>query len=91
MKPACPIANPELTVDQEDDGALLFHPESGEVQVLNETGAYLFGLLDGSHSREDLVDCLMSRFEIGDRQAAERDVDEFLTALKDRNLVGDAA
>ena len=90
MKPGCPIANPEIAVDQEDDGALLFHPESGEVQILNTTGAYLFGLLDGSHSREDLVDCLMRQYDIGNREAAEKDVDEFLTALKDKSLVGDA-
>ncbi|MGC9985205.1 MAG: PqqD family protein [Polyangia bacterium] len=91
MKPGCPIANPEIAVDQEDDGALLFHPESGEVQILNTTGAFLFGLLDGSHSREDLVECLMHQYDIGNREAAEKDVDEFLTALKGKSLVGDAA
>ena len=90
MNPARPIANPEIVVDPEDDGTLLFHPDTGEVQVLNDTGAYLFGLLDGSHSREDLVECLTREYEIGDRQAAEKDVDEFLTALKDKSLVGDA-
>jgi hypothetical protein len=90
MKPGCPIANPEIAVDQEDDGALLFHPESGAVQILNTTGAFLFGLLDGSHSREDLVECLMHQYDIGNREAAEKDVDEFLTALKDKSLVGDA-
>ena len=91
MKPIRPIANPEIVVDEEEDGALLFHPETGEVQVLNGTGAYLFGLLDGSRSREDLVDSLMCQYEIGDRQAAEKDVDDFLTALEDKSLVGDAA
>jgi len=34
VKPGCPIASPEIAVDQEDDGALLFNPESGEVQNL---------------------------------------------------------
>jgi len=90
MTPGCPIANPEIAVDQEADGALLFHPESGEVQILNTTGAYLFGLLDGSHSRQDLVDCLMRQYEIGNQEAAEKDVDEFLTALKGKSLAGDA-
>ena len=90
MKPGHPIANPEIAVDQEDDGALLFHPESGEVQILNATGAYLFGLLDGSHSRQDLIDCLLRQYDIQDREAAEKDVDEFLTALKGKSLVGEA-
>jgi len=90
MKPGCPIANPEISVDHEDDGALLFHPESGEVQILNTTGAFLFGLLDGSHSREDLVDCLMRQYDIGSREAAAKDVEEFLTALKGKSLMGDA-
>jgi PqqD family protein of HPr-rel-A system len=91
MKPGRPVANPEIAVDQEDDGALLFHPETGEVQLLNTTGAYLFGLLDGSRSRDDLVDCLVRQFEIEDRQTAENDVDEFLKELKDRSLAGEAA
>jgi hypothetical protein len=90
MKPGCPIANPEIAVDQEDDGALLFHPDSGEVQILNTTGAFLFRLLDGSHSREDLVDSLLRQYDIENRDAAEKDVDEFLTALKGKSLVGDA-
>ncbi len=85
------VANPEIAVDQEDAGALLFHPETGEVQLLNTTGAYLFGLLDGSHSRDDLVDCLVRQFEIEDRRTAESDVDEFLKELKDRSLAGEAA
>ncbi len=91
MKPGCPIASPEIAVDQEDDGALLFNPESGEVQILNTTGAFLFRLLDGSHSREDLVGCVMREYDIGNREAAEKDVDEFLGTLKDKRLVGDAA
>jgi hypothetical protein len=90
MKPGCPIANPEIAVDQKDDGALLFNSEGGQVHILNTTGAYLFGLLDGSHSRENLVDCLMRQYEIENREAAEKDVDEFLTALKGKSLVGDA-
>jgi hypothetical protein len=90
MKPGCPIANPEISVDHEDDGALLFHPESGGVQILNTTGAYLFRLLDGSRSREELVNCLVRQYEIKSREAAEKDVDEFLTALKGKSLVGDA-
>ena len=91
MKPGCPIANPEIAVDQKDDGALLFNSEGGQVHILNTTGADLFGLLDGSHSREDLVECLMHQYDIGNREAAEKDVDEFLTALKGKSLVGDAA
>jgi len=32
----------------------------------------------------------MRQYDIGNREAAEKDVDEFLTALKDKSLVGDA-
>jgi PqqD family protein of HPr-rel-A system len=91
VKPRCPVANPEVAVEADDDGALLFHPDTGEVQVLNPTGAYLFGLLDGSRSSKDLVDCLMREYAIADRQAAEKDVDDFLTALDEKGLVGEAA
>jgi hypothetical protein len=32
----------------------------------------------------------MREYDIGNREAAEKDVDEFLTALKGKSLVGDA-
>jgi hypothetical protein len=89
MKPGCPIANPEVAVNQKDDRGLLFNSE-GKVHILNTTGTYLFGLLDGSHSREDLIECLMRHYEIGNREDAEKDVDEFLNVLKGKNMVGDA-
>jgi hypothetical protein len=33
----------------------------------------------------------MRQYDIGNREAAEKDVDEFLGTLKDKRLVGDAA
>jgi hypothetical protein len=89
MKPGCPIANPEIAVDQKDDGALLFNSVA-QVHILNTTGAYLFRLLNGSRSRKDLVECLTREYEIGNREDAENDVDEFLNVLKGKTMVGDA-
>jgi hypothetical protein len=91
MTTTCLIANPELVVNQEEDGALLFDPERGQVQVLNPTAAFLFGLLDGRRTTGDLVNCLVQEFELDDRRAAERDVEEFLAFLKGRGLAGHGA
>ncbi|MGO9662399.1 MAG: PqqD family protein [Polyangia bacterium] len=47
-------------------------------------------MLAGSHSREDLVQYLTHQYEIENRETAEKDVDEFLTELKGKSLIGDA-
>jgi PqqD family protein of HPr-rel-A system len=84
-----PIANPGLVVHEEDDGALLFDPDTGKVDLLNPSAAWLFRLLDGKHSAADLVERLVLEFDLKDRAGAQRDVDEFLADLRRRGIVGD--
>lgn len=57
-----------------------------QIMSLNETGAFLWGLLEKGADRETLIDALPQEFEV-DRQTAEKDVDAFLTQLREKALI----
>jgi hypothetical protein len=51
----------------------------------NETGSFLFGLLDGRRDAEELARLLSAAFEVDERRA-RADVDRFLDALAEAGL-----
>ena len=72
------VANSELVRSDEEDGCLIFNPETGSLQALNESGAYLYELLSEAHTGVELVESLLGDFEGIERTDAETDVSEFL-------------
>lgn len=53
---------------------------------LNETGAFLFGLLQKGVDREELVEKLLSEYEV-ERDRAEADIDVFIQKVKDADVL----
>jgi SynChlorMet cassette protein ScmD len=54
-----PIASPLVVLREEfDDWAVLFDPDSGNAFGLSPTGVYLWKLLDGKHSIDDMLKTL---------------------------------
>lgn len=65
------------------------HRLSGLVSM-NETGEFLFQLLQTTQTKESLVQALLENYEI-DSKAAELDVMNFLEILKSNNLLDETA
>lgn len=57
-----------------------------QIMSVNETGAFLWRLLEKGAERGSLVDSLCGEYEV-DRETAEKDVDTFLTQLRERALI----
>ena len=53
---------------------------------LNATGAFLWKVLEKGATEDDLVNALLSEYEI-DEQTARRDVGVFVAKVKETNLV----
>lgn len=53
---------------------------------LNETGAFLFGLLQEGADREDLIERLLEEYAV-DRPRAEADIDKFIQSVKDADIL----
>lgn len=86
-----PIANPELVFRTDGEEGLLFDPESGQIIYLNETATFIYGLLDGKHSREQIIGLLMQRYDILARETAESDLDAMLQGMREATLIGETA
>jgi len=84
-----PIANPELVFRTDGEEGLLFDPDSGQIIYLNETAAFIYGLLDGTHSREQIISLLMQRYDILTRETAESDLDAMLQEMREATLIGE--
>ena len=69
-----------------DGEAVLVHPGKGEVKVLNELGAEIWKLLDGTRSVRQIVDELIRAYAV-ERVDLERDVLQFVGSLHQRDLI----
>lgn len=63
------------------------HQLSGLV-ALNDTGKYLFDLLQAEQTQESLVNALMDTYDV-DFATAQADVSAFLKLLQDHHLLAD--
>lgn len=63
------------------------HHLSGLV-AMNETGKFLFEMLQRPQTRESLISALLEEYEV-DKETAQTDVDSFLKILVDNNLLED--
>jgi hypothetical protein len=69
-----------------EEGGLIVVPAQSSVEVLNPVGAKIYSMLDGLHTREEILDAVVTEFEISLEQAG-RDLDEFLADLEARELL----
>lgn len=83
-----PIQNPELVFKHDGEEGVLFDPRTGQITHLNETAAFIYQMLDGKHTRAQIVDALVSRYAIS-RDDAEHDLDEYLQGMLDEEFIGE--
>lgn len=63
-----------------DGEAVLILSEVSEINVLNEVGARIYELSDGTHTIRDIVQSIVDEYEVAPQQA-EQDVLEFVQKL----------
>ncbi|MEO0284861.1 MAG: PqqD family protein [candidate division WOR-3 bacterium] len=80
------ITNSKIVFRKEEDGALLYNLETGEIKILNEVGAFIFELCDGKHDKEEIINEIIKNFEI-DKNTAEKDFDIFIKEMEKENLI----
>lgn len=53
---------------------------------LNETGAFLFELLQKGAEKSELVSCMLEEYDV-EAERAEADIDKFIQKLKDADVL----
>ncbi len=66
--------------------AVLVLPGKGQVKVLNEVGARIWSLADGTRTARDIAAQITQEYQV-DQATAEADTLEFLSDLLEREIV----
>lgn len=69
-----------------DEGGLVVVPPRSEIKVLNSVASLIYSLMDGQHSRGQIVARIADEFDIDSTQAAA-DLDGFLRELAAEGLL----
>lgn len=80
------MVNPDILCEKEIDGMLLFDPHSGEVKILNETGAFVYELFQHGSDFETVLAKLTEEFDI-EKNSAEADLRELVCQLESSRLI----
>ena len=83
-----PVANPLIVLREEfDDWAILFDPDTGKGMGLNPTGVFIWKLLDGSHTLNNILGKLRGECE-NVPEDAENEIKDFIQELIEQGLAG---
>lgn len=83
------LRNPDVVLREEDeDGGLLFNPDTNQVRVLNATAVFLWHLCDGTRAVPGLVKALEEEFEDVPAGEAEAHVRTFMDDMTANGFVG---
>jgi hypothetical protein len=66
--------------------AVVVLPDKGQVKVLNEVGAQIWALADGSHSVSEIVAAVCREYDVPPA-VAEADTLKFLAELQQKGLI----
>lgn len=62
----------DITFQEMPDGSgVLVDPQTGDSYALNATGAAVWSLCDGAHTRDQIVEALLERYEAAPETIAE--------------------
>jgi len=83
------IQNPDVNIREEDeDGSLLFNPDTDSVKLLNSTGLYIWKLLKKELSENEIVSAFKNDFDDVPEEEVSADVEEFITHMVDSGFIG---
>jgi coenzyme PQQ synthesis protein D (PqqD) len=74
-----------LEVSQEDDGFIVYQPETDRVHYFNHTGILILELCDGQRTPAEIAQLIGHGYGLA--ESPQREVDEILTRMRDEGLV----
>ena len=84
-----PVANPQVVLREEfDEWGVLFDPDSGEAYGVDPVSIFIWKLLDGEHTAQDILEKLRQECENGIPGEAPDHLKEFIADLESKGLAG---
>ena len=84
------LRDPDVVIREEDpeEGALLFHPDTNQVKVLNATGFFIWQQCDQPATQEEIIQKILGEFEEAPEDEVTNDVAEFIEEMVATGFVG---
>ena len=83
------IRNPDMVLREEDqDGALLFNPDTNQVKVINNTGLFIWNLCDGNHEIASMAAALKEAFANVPDDKVDVQIQAFMNEMSDSGFIG---
>jgi len=81
-----PRVKKDLYIRNLGDEKVVYDKENGRVHFMNRTTTFIFGLCDGTHSKEDIIRSLLDKYDVS-REKAEKDVNRILKDMEDNKIL----
>jgi hypothetical protein len=83
------LCNPDVVLREEDeDGGLLFNPDTSQVKVVNTTGLFIWKQFGTAAQLETVAEALLKNFEEVPIQEFRQDLNEFLEDMIQSGFIG---
>jgi hypothetical protein len=81
------VKNPSIVYREEEDGAFLFDPETGNLKYMNHSAKEAFLMLNGQKDVSRLIQYLLGLYTDVDVKKIQNDVEIFLKQLKENKFI----
>lgn len=81
------IKNNNIVFREEDDGAFLFDPDTGNLKYLNNSAKETFLIIDGQNDLNQIANRLLELYPDEDAEQVQNDVESFLQELLSNSFV----
>jgi len=83
------LRNPDVVLREEDeDGGLLFNPDTNQIRVLNHTGLFIWKLCDGDHDLANILEALKEEYEGIPEEQVDHQVKDFMDEMVANGFIG---
>jgi hypothetical protein len=79
--------NKNIVYREEDDGAFLFNPETGNLKYMNRSGRETFLLLSDQQDLSQVVDYMLGLFPDVKHRRIKKDMETFLKELEENGFL----
>jgi methyltransferase-like protein len=80
------VRNKEMVWRMLDNEAFIISTEGNKIHSLNKLGSFIWQLLDGKNSVQNIISCLCERFQVTE-DVAQADANDFVEKLLAQGLV----
>jgi hypothetical protein len=83
------IRNPDVVIREEDeDGALIFNPDTDQIRVLNLAAFFIWNLCDGSNDLAGIVSAVRKSFDTVPDDQVDQDIKEYIEGMIASGFIG---